>query len=82
MAACHLSLPIIDSNYYWSLPITLACDFFLAKDLQKLNLGNKAECGDFFKKNNMYGALIFLSLFLVSVIRDWRQICDINTEQR
>jgi len=40
----------------------------LKKELDKMDIKNKASCGEFFKKNNIFGLLIFLGLVVKRLI--------------
>jgi 4-hydroxybenzoate polyprenyltransferase len=69
IAVCHISLAFIAHSYIYTVPIMLLGDFNLIKEIRKLDLTNREECSQFFKKNNKFGAFIFGSLFLASFLR-------------
>lgn len=69
MGICHLILPILDIDYQFSFVMMLLLDGFLLAALKKLNLKDKKACGEFFKKNNMYGFGIFISLIICGFVK-------------
>lgn len=69
MGTCHLILPILDIDYQYSFVMMLLLDGFLLAALKKLNLKDKKACGEFFKKNNIYGFGVFISLIICGFVK-------------
>lgn len=69
MGTCHLILPILDIDYQFSFVLMLLLDGFLLAAIKKLNLKDKKACGEFFKKNNLYGLGVFITLLICGVVK-------------
>lgn len=69
MMGCHALMPVTNLDYGYAAPFLLACDWLLIKELRSLDLNDRKACGEFFKKNNLYGFGVFTILLVVSYIR-------------
>jgi 4-hydroxybenzoate polyprenyltransferase len=69
-ASCLLtsSLALVNSNYLYSLPVFIAAHVFLKMELNKIDIKNKESCNQFFKKNNIFGLLIFVGLLIKRLV--------------
>lgn len=65
MTACHLVLPLIDTDYGISVPLLLVADGLLVRELRNIKLDDRAACGKFFVKNNIYGFTVFIALAIM-----------------
>lgn len=77
MMGCHGSLPVMDLDYLYIAPLLLGCDWLLLRELRGLDLDNRQACGQFFRRNNLYGLGIFVALALVGCIKAYK---NRNTE--
>lgn len=64
------SLALANSNYLYSLPVFIGAHIFLKKELDKMDIKNKASCGAFFKRNNIFGILIFFGLLIKRLVEE------------
>ena len=62
------SLAYFNLYYVYSLPFFIGAHIFLKNELNKIDIKNKESCGKFFKRNNIFGILIFLGLLTKRII--------------
>lgn len=58
------STAIVDARYIYCLPGFVAAYGYLFHLLGKLDLNDRGQCGQFFRRNNYIGVFIFLSLIM------------------
>jgi 4-hydroxybenzoate polyprenyltransferase len=61
---------LFDPSFIYCLPGFVATYAYLFSLLKKLDLSNRAQCGEFFKRNNYIGVFIFLSLLLRGIFSE------------
>ena len=58
------STAIVDARYMFCLPGFVAAYGYLFHLLGRLDLNDRGQCGQFFRRNNYIGVFIFLSLIM------------------
>lgn len=58
------STALVDARYVYCLPGFVAAYGYLFRLLWRLDLKDRGQCGQFFKRNNYIGVFIFLSLIM------------------
>lgn len=69
MILCHGSLTFFDVDYFYPSMMMVGMDMLLLSEILKIDLKEKAACGAFFKKNNVYGIGILMALIMLNLIR-------------
>ncbi len=62
------ALTLFNPNYIYSLPVFIGAHVFLKLELNKIDFKNKESCNQFFKKNNIFGLLIFVGLVIKRLV--------------
>ena len=82
MTICHISLPLLDTDYGIALPFMLVADLKLIQELRKLCLDSRKDCGDFFLKNNIFGFVIFCALTIVGIGKSFSKSLDDEADSK
>ena len=56
-------------DYFYPSLAMIVMDLLLLREVRQVKLDDRAACGRFFQRNNLYGAGIFGALLLLNMVR-------------